>query len=224
MLKYFGGREILMKAVIILAIIILIVVSFFSSPQGKGIVGEFITKLFIGRTKEGKKYVFNNYKIVINGKSSQIDHIVVNKNGVFVIETKNYSGEIYGSENQMEWTQVLAGGNVENKFYNPVKQNKSHIYQLSQILPSNIKIHSLVVFTKNNTQHIKSSAVCSVYDIRARLKHEEENSLSTKEILQVSQILFENKNDKLSKRKHIKNIKKMFKILKTIFAQGVNLN
>ena len=100
---------------------------------------------------------------------------------------------------------------MENKFYNPVKQNKSHIYQLSQILPSNIKIHSLVVFTKNNTQHIKSSAVCSVYDIRARLKHEEEKSLSTKEILQVSQILFENKNDKLSKRKHIKNIKKMLK-------------
>ena len=102
---------------IILFIIIASIVVFFRTPKGKGIYGEFKIKCKIGKTKPNIQYVFNNYKVVIDGKSSQIDHIVVNKNGVFVIETKNYAGRIYGNDNQLEWTQVLAYGKVKNKFY-----------------------------------------------------------------------------------------------------------
>lgn len=69
-----------------------------------------------------------------NGNTTQIDHIVINPRGVFVIETKNYSGEIYGSENQREWTQVLAYGNVKNKLYNPLKQNATHVYNVKRIV------------------------------------------------------------------------------------------
>ena len=61
---------------------------------------------------------------VSEGKTSQIDHVVINPRGVFVIETKNYSGRIYGSENQLEWTQVLSYGRVKHKLYNPPRVNQ----------------------------------------------------------------------------------------------------
>ena len=88
--------------------------------------------------------------------SCQIDHILVNPNGVFVIETKNYSGDIYGSDEQREWTRVLAYGKVKNKIYNPVKQNNTHLYRLRKILPKDFPLVSVVVFVQNNTQHINS--------------------------------------------------------------------
>ena len=40
--------------------------------------------------------------------TTQIDHIVVSKYGLFAIETKNYRGEIYGDDNRKEWTQIIA--------------------------------------------------------------------------------------------------------------------
>lgn len=47
--------------------------------------------------------------IVLNTKkgTTQIDHIVVSKYGIFAIETKNYRGEIYGNDDRQQWTQII---------------------------------------------------------------------------------------------------------------------
>lgn len=100
--------------------------------------GERIVKKVLGHDIADEKYVINNLMIVNEGKSSQIDHLVVCLNGIFVIETKNYSGLILGNENQKEWTQVLGGGSERHKFYNPVLQNRSHIYAISRIIKRGI--------------------------------------------------------------------------------------
>ena len=131
------------RHVIIIASIITIIIVFFKSATGKGFWGELKIRFILGFNRKGKKYVFNNYKMILNGKSTQIDHIVVNKNGVFVIETKNYAGIIYGDEKDHKWLQVPAGGNVENEFYNPVKQNRTHIYQSSQIKQRSCQIANM---------------------------------------------------------------------------------
>ena len=57
---------------IILSIIIAVIISFFGTPKGKGIYGEFKIKCKIGKTKPNVQYVFNNYKVIVDGKSSQI--------------------------------------------------------------------------------------------------------------------------------------------------------
>ena len=54
-----------------------------------------------------------------NGGSTQIDHIIVSVYGIFVIETKNYKGWIYGSETQRQWTQSFPNGS-KFKFQNPL--------------------------------------------------------------------------------------------------------
>ena len=67
-----------------------------------------------------------------HGTTSQIDHVIVSKLGIFPIETKNYSGFIRGREDDKEWTQDML--THENKFYNPIKQNTSHVNALKDVL------------------------------------------------------------------------------------------
>ena len=77
--------------------------------------------------------------------TTQIDHVVVSYKGIFVIETKNYEGWIFGSDNQKYWTQVLYKNKY--KFYNPVWQNKGHINAIKKILNRyDIPIYSIIVF------------------------------------------------------------------------------
>ena len=92
--------------IIIAIILIIILAAYLKKPETRGKRGENKVKWVIGETIENEQYVINDFILSNNGSTSQIDHVVINPRGVFVIETKNYSGEIYGSENQREWTQV----------------------------------------------------------------------------------------------------------------------
>ena len=139
-----------------------------------------------------------------NGKTSQIDHIVINSRGVFVIETKNYSGRIYGSEDQQEWTQVLAYGKVKNKLYNPLKQNATHVYNVKKIM-GDLPIRSLVVFVQNNTYFIESTKVVSLWALKRVLRLGEE--VLTVEQMQRAYNLLLTSRSEISTQEHVKNIK-----------------
>ena len=81
-----------------------------------------------------------------NGGITQIDHIIVSIYGIFVIETKNYKGWIYGSENQRQWTQVFPNGS-KFKFQNPLRQNYLHIKTLADLLGLELSyFHSMIAF------------------------------------------------------------------------------
>ena len=154
--------------IIIPIILIVILAVYLKRPETRGKRGENRVKLIIGETIENEQYVINDLIVSNNGNTTQIDHIVINPRGVFVIETKNYSGEIYGSENQREWTQVLAYGNVKNKLYNPLKQNATHVYNVKRIV-GNLPIYSLVVFVQNNTYHIDANNVIPLTELKKAL-------------------------------------------------------
>ncbi|MFC3343086.1 nuclease-related domain-containing protein [Paenibacillus abyssi] len=86
--------------------------------------------------------------MIRNSKSrtgySQIDHAVISPFGLFVIETKNYNGEIKGSRDDTYWT-------VNNRFkmYNPLKQNYGHIKALESTIKGypNLTFVSMISFT-----------------------------------------------------------------------------
>ena len=81
-----------------------------------------------------------------NGGSTQIDHIIVSVYGIFVIETKNYKGWIYGSEKQRQWTQAFPNGS-KFKFQNPLRQNYLHIKTLADLLGLELGyFHSMIAF------------------------------------------------------------------------------
>lgn len=81
--------------------------------------------------------------------TTQIDHIVISRNGIFVIETKNYKGWIFGNEKQKQWTQSLYRRKF--KFQNPIHQNYKHVKAVQSLLGirQNL-IHSIVVFVGNS--------------------------------------------------------------------------
>ena len=85
-----------------------------------------------------------------NGETTEIDVLYITKKGVFVIESKNYSGWIYGKDTDPSWCAVLPGrkGKSEkHSFYNPIMQNKGHILWLSRII-GRVPIYSIIVFSE----------------------------------------------------------------------------
>ena len=183
---------------------IIVFTIYLKKPETRGKRGENRVKRIIGKTIENEQYVINDLIVINDNKTSQIDHIVINFCGVFVIETKNYSGEIYGSENQREWTQVLAYGNVKNKLYNPLKQNVTNVYNLKRSI-GNLPVHSLVVFVQNNTRHIEANNVIPLSALRSVLKNGE-NILTVKQMKIAYEALLSSKIE-ITTQEHIQNIK-----------------
>lgn len=83
-----------------------------------------------------------------DGGTTQVDHIIVSRFGIFVIETKNMSGWIFGNEKQAKWTQTIHRS--KHQFQNPIRQNYKHTKTLSELLDIPHELfHSVVVFTAN---------------------------------------------------------------------------
>ncbi len=116
------------------------------SPRFKGIFGEFqvnATARFL--LPKNEYHLIKDVTLRTEDGTTQIDHIIVSRYGVFVIETKNMKGWIFGSANQKMWTQKIY--KHANKFQNPLHQNYKHVKILEVLLniPATA-IHSLVVF------------------------------------------------------------------------------
>lgn len=115
-------------------------------PTRIGELGEHKINIQLDQLPKGCKYVSD--LMVANPKSrtgySQIDHVVITPHGLFVVETKNYNGEIKGTRDNKSWS-------VSNRFkmYNPFMQNYGHIQAIKSLLPDYQKIRyiSLVSFT-----------------------------------------------------------------------------
>ena len=113
----------------------------------KGMLGEGVINIATWLMLDKEIYHrLNNITLPLeNDGSTQIDHIIVSIYGIFVIETKNYKGWIYGNEKQAQWTQTLGG--KKYKFQNPLRQNYLHVKTLSQLLDLDMSyFHSVVMF------------------------------------------------------------------------------
>lgn len=107
----------------------------------------------------GKKEILRNLYIPRKPETSttEIDAVMIHTKGIFVIENKNYTGQIYGRETDYQWTQVqwLAGKRISRHFYNPMKQNENHIRYLRRVIADlfpdkrfqNVPYISVITFT-----------------------------------------------------------------------------
>lgn len=121
------------------------------SPWFKGFMGEVIVNLAAKIFLDKKQYhLIKNVTLPTEDGTTQIDHIIVSRFGVFVIETKNMKGWIFGSANQPYWTQQIF--KHKSKFQNPLRQNYKHVKTLEAALEIDpTHIHSLVVFVGDST-------------------------------------------------------------------------
>ena len=101
-------------------------------------------------------YEINGVIIPSGNATTQIDHIVISRYGIFVIETKNYSGWIFGADNSKKWKQTFP--KESHYFYNPIKQNWGHIYALSEFLKlDKTYFKPVVVFSDEATLRVTSN-------------------------------------------------------------------
>jgi hypothetical protein len=116
----------------------------------KGWTGELKTKIADTLFLDLNEYhIFNNVLIDTGSWTTQIDHVIVSRYGVFVVETKNKDGWIFGEANDRYWTQVFPN-KKKFKFQNPLKQNIAHTLDLAKRLNiSSTKMHSVIIFWGN---------------------------------------------------------------------------
>lgn len=136
---------------------------YFSVKQDIGRYGEYLTYKYLKQFEaDGAKFLFNIYIPKENGETTEIDVLMICKKGIFVFESKNYSGWIFGSENQKNWYQTLPAGrgrSHKEHFYNPIMQNRSHIKHLKAFLGEQLPMRSIIVFSDRCT--LKSVQICS---------------------------------------------------------------
>lgn len=118
----------------------------------KGWLGEACLTLAKKLTLNGSVYRdVNNVTLATSSGTTQIDHIIVSRYGVFVIETKNMTGWIFGQERQPTWTQSFPRAKFQ--FQNPLLQNYRHIKSLEEFLGlPNSMFHSVVCFVDNTCE------------------------------------------------------------------------
>ena len=105
----------------------------------KGAYGEdLIHKEIKGFEIDGGKILRNIYIPREGAESTEIDLVLIYKGGIYVLESKNYSGWIFGSDDAKMWTQCLTQGRnkaaIKNQFLNTIYQNKLHIECLKKLL------------------------------------------------------------------------------------------
>ena len=112
-------------------------------------VGEHTVSSLLAGSLDRKLYTrFEDTIVPTSNGTTQIDHIVVSAFGIFVIETKNVAGWIFGRENDAKWTQVLFG--KKWRFQNLLRQNYRHTRALAEFLMLGHSVfHSIVFFIGN---------------------------------------------------------------------------
>jgi len=125
---------------------IVVTLLYLQSPSSKGAVGEARVNSSLRLNLDDTEYhILTNLTLPARGGTTQIDHIVLSRNGVFIIETKNMSGWIFGDASHARWTQVLY--RHKSQFQNPLRQNYKHVKVVQDLLGIETQqLHNVVVF------------------------------------------------------------------------------
>jgi len=130
---------------------VLLVITIIKASWFKGVLGEASVQVLARIRLPSETYhAIHNVTLPTQDGTTQIDHIFVSRFGIFVIETKNMKGWIFGGDDQAQWTQIIFKKSV--KFQNPLRQNYKHVRALEFVLDVPPEtIHSVVVFVGEST-------------------------------------------------------------------------
>lgn len=153
--------------------------------ENKGQFGEYATEFALTHDNiKGYSKSLHNVYLPNRGKTTELDVLLIHEKGIFVFESKNYSGWIFGSADQQRWTQALRGGE-KNHFYNPIKQNEIHRKALSEFLDVPLEYISSYIIFSNRCELKKVPDDTPMYKIvrRGRLLRKLRSDLDAKTIL-----------------------------------------
>ena len=224
---------------IVLAFIALsIFLAWYKSAGQKGKRGEKRVISILSKLPE-EYTILNDVVFRTEKGTTQIDHIVVSKYGVFTIETKNYRGEIYGDDNRLEWTQLIITKVTyakkwwktytyvtKNHLYNPVKQSKGHAFRIKKLLSDyrHLPIVPIVVFTGDAVLNNVESQYHVIYvkDLLSTIRDYNTIYLTDDDEQAVIDILESNNvREEVSNRQHVKNLRSAEKKTNATIRSGI---
>lgn len=194
---------------IAIVLIFLLAILIFNKSIVLGKVGEIKHAIILNKIKNA--IVINNVMLKLpDGKTIQIDHVLINHYGIFVIESKNYSGRIYGNIEQSQWTQVFNYGNTKYYFGNPLFQNEGHINAIKEVLPKEMTVECVGVVVFTNSAELMLEGINNVIQTKnlknyinsfdqINLTTEVVNSIA-RHLKQLSEVM------NVSNREHIANV------------------
>jgi len=193
---------------IIIFILLILVTVFYKKIRG--FMGEFWVKQELKKLPKDKYIILNDIMIKSSKGTHQIDHIIISKYGIFVVEMKNYYGLITGEEHQNKWTQHLG----KNKYYfnNPIHQNYGHIKALEELLNlSEDKFISIICISNQAKLKVKAKNVTQLDFVNDLIKSYN-NEIIIEDLSKIKNKIEQNNiTDKEIRKIHIKNIKNTVK-------------
>lgn len=180
--------------VIIFFVIILFIILLLSLSNGEdqkriaGKEGELQAKKILNHYLNENDLLLNNVNILIHGRNTELDYVVINNNGIFIFEVKNFSGKLVGNEDDQYWNKYkISSGNKEyiKEIRNPIKQLKREIYLLKEYLKYygvDLWIEGYVLFVNMN------SSVESEYTVNDKSEIDDILHLRRNQVLTKNQI------------------------------------
>lgn len=191
--------------------------------HNKGAFGEYKIGECLEKIEGCKKLMFNLYIPTESDKTTELDVLMIHESGIYLFESKNYSGWIFGSEDKKEWVQSFKAGRRSTKkeyFFNPIMQNHMHMKWLQNFIKDNsLSFYSYIVFgngceLKNVTTTTGNHAVvclCQLYKSVCSNAKFYGNRLTQEQIEDIyEKLLPYTKADRSEKEKHIKDIKEKY--------------
>ena len=179
------------------------------SKKSRGDKGEEKVIALLNKEKSYFKLINNLTLEGENGMTHQIDHVFINENGVFVLESKSLYGEIIGTLNDTVWIKIIRGKRIN--IYNPILQNKSHVRIVKKLLGNKVDIISAVIFTLNNAPYFPDENVINLNDLSLFVnEYPYKRKISKNEIDNINNYLLHKESDS-SMEDHLSNIQKIKK-------------
>ena len=230
--------QLITPLIIILVVALFSYLAWYNSAKQKGKRGEMRVSAILSQLSD-EYTILNDLVFRTEKGTTQIDHLVVSKYGIFTIETKNYRGEIYGDDNRKEWTQLIVTEVTyakkwwktytyvtKNRFYNPVKQSVGHAFRIKELLSvfPHVKIVPIVVFT--------GDAILSYVESKNHVVYEENlldvidgyktTYLTDNDVQAVLAILTGNNiRETVSDRQHVKNLRTAAREVNATINSGI---
>lgn len=194
--------------ILLLSLFILFVKIYYARIVGW--FGEYWTRKELKKLPKDEYKVINNIMINIDDKTHQIDHIVISKYGIFVIETKQYNGYIIGSKYDKKWIRKI--GKKDILYTNPIRQNYGHILSICKLLNvDKSKVFNIVCIPSSAKINIKNDGeIARIYNLNSKILSKKDVMFNNIDNI-VNILLKSNITNKRIRKKHIENIKNNIK-------------
>jgi len=178
-------------------ILIIVVLVILNTSTSKAIIGEFFINRLLNRLDKSNYSIYKNLDVSLDdGNTSQIDHIIVSKYGIFVIKSYNYDGWISGDETNPIWIQTIY--RTKLRFLNPVLENKGDIKALNSYLNLDTEVYkSIIVFAlRSILQKVETvTPVIHSYNLVKQIRKQKDILISDEELILIQSKLEQRNNN-----------------------------